>query len=587
MGTARKIIAVLTPAQRRRTAFLFGLMLISMVLETVGVGLIIPFVALVSQASIAERYPAVEPVLVWLGNPDQTELIVYGMLGLLTFFGFKNLFLAFMSWTRTRIVTDTQAALARRLFAGYLRQPYTFHLQRNSAQMIRDVSTETSRYTTGLSSLLELTTQALVVLGVGVLLIVVEPVGAGLAILVVSVAVWIYRLSTMHRIRAWGKARRFHQGKVIQHLQQGLGGVKEVKLLGREQDFQTQFAGHVLHHARAERKQLFLAGLPKLWFEFVAVLGLAVLVLSLVAQGGPIETIVPVLAVFAAAAFRLMPKLGQIINSSQNLRYVGPVIDSLYHGLRELELAPRQVRIGPFEFQRDIRLDRVGFTYEGASAPALIDIDMTIPRGASVGIIGGSGAGKSTLVDVILGLIHPSQGQVLVDGSDIQGNVRGWQDHVGYVPQSIFLTDDTLRRNIAFGLGDSEIDDSAVTAAATAAQLDTLIAELPNGLDTLVGERGVRLSGGQRQRIGIARALYHNPVVLVLDEATSALDLDTEKGVMEAVESLKGDKTFIIVAHRLSTVAHCDRLYRLDQGRLVSEGAYHDVVQAKEASASA
>lgn len=575
-----KIFAVLRAEQRRRAYWLFALMLVAMLLETAGVGLIIPFLALVAEPDIGRRYPSVAPYLARLGNPDQKTLIVFGMLGMLGFFGVKNSFLAFMTWQRSAFVADTQASLSLRLFGAYLRQPYTFHLRRNSAQLIRNVSMESNQFTSGLNSLIELVTQGLVLVGIGALLLFVEPIGGLVALLVLGTAGTLFQSVTKKRIRRWGKERRFHQGKIIQHLQQGLGGVKDIKLLGHEDDFLAQYATHARGNAQAERKRKFLNGLPRLWFEFLAVLGLVALVVSMLVQGRAIESIVPTLAVFAAAAFRLMPKLGQVTTSSQELRFVGPVIDSMYAELRELERVAPEPHIGPLPFKQEIRLEGVGFTYDGASVAAVADIDLAIPIGGSVGFIGGSGAGKSTLIDVILGLIRPSLGRVLVDGTDIGTNLRGWQDQIGYVPQSIFLTDDTLRRNIAFGIVDKHIDEASVLAAVRSAQLDELVASLPEGLDTLVGERGVRLSGGQRQRIGIARALYHDPTVLVLDEATSALDTATERGVMDAVNALHGNKTIIIVAHRLTTVAHCDRLFRLDRGRLVSEGDYEEVVNA-------
>ncbi len=580
MEHIRKIFAVLRPGQRRRAYWLFALMLVAMVLETLGVGLIIPFLALVSEPDIGSRYPMLQPYLERLGNPDQKTLIVFGMLGMLGFFAIKNAFLAFMVWQRSAFVADTQAGLSRRLFRAYLVQPYTFHLRRNSAQLIRNVSVESNQFTAGLNSLIELVTQGLVLIGIGALLLVVEPIGGLVALLILGTAGTLFQYVTKRRVRRWGKARRFHQGKIIQHLQQGLGGVKDIKLLGHEDDFLAQYATHAIGNAQAERKRKFLNGLPRLWFEFLAVLGLVALVVSMLAQGRAIEAIIPTLAVFAAAAFRLMPKLGQVTTSSQELRFVGPVIDSVHAELRDLERVTPEPCMGPLPFTQEIRLEGVAFTYEGASVAALSEIDITIPIGASVGFIGGSGAGKSTLIDVILGLIRPSSGRVLVDGTDIGTNLRGWQDQVGYVPQSIFLTDDSLRRNIAFGIVDECIEESSVLAALESAQLDELVASLPDGLDTLVGERGVRLSGGQRQRIGIARALYHDPAVLVLDEATSALDTATERGVMDAVDALQGNKTIIIVAHRLTTVAHCDKLYRLDRGRLVSEGAYDEVVRA-------
>jgi ABC-type multidrug transport system fused ATPase/permease subunit len=301
----------------------------------------------------------------------------------------------------------------------------------------------------------------------------------------------------------------------------------------------------------------------------LAVTGVASLVIVMVLQGKPTGALLPTIGLFAAAAFRFMPSVNRVILAMQAVRFSLPVIDSLHGELTLLNANMPPLPGVPFSFQKELRLSNVTFSYPGADGVALNGISLSIPRGSTVGFIGGSGAGKTTLVDVILGLLSPNDGRVTVDWVDIGSNLRGWQDRIGYVPQAIFLTDDTLRRNVALGLPEEQIDESSVWRALESAQLDEFVRELPAGLNTVVGERGVRLSGGQRQRIGIARALYHNPDVLVLDEATSSLDIDTESGFMAAVRSLHGKKTILIVAHRLSTVAQCDSLYRLNEGRLV------------------
>ena len=289
-------------------------------------------------------------------------------------------------------------------------------------------------------------------------------------------------------------------------------------------------------------------------------------------RGKPLEALLPTLGLFTAAAFRLMPSVNRVLAGFQSLRFTLPVVDTLHSEFRlfNATIAPKHGQ--PLPFKHALTLHQVSFQYPSTEAQALRGVSLTIPLGASVGFIGGSGAGKSTLVDIILGLLTPVSGTVKVDGIDIQTNLRGWQDQIGYVPQSIYLTDDTLRRNVAFGLPADQIDEAAVWRAIQAAQLEQFVNDLPQGLDTPVGEHGIRLSGGQRQRIGIARALYHDPRIMVLDEATSSLDTATEREVMEAVRALQGNKTLLIVAHRLSTTEHCGRLFRLEQGRLVEEG---------------
>jgi ABC-type multidrug transport system fused ATPase/permease subunit len=289
----------------------------------------------------------------------------------------------------------------------------------------------------------------------------------------------------------------------------------------------------------------------------------------MLAQNRLLESILPALGLFTAAAFRIMPSVNRVLSGVQSLRYGLPVIDVVH---AELNLVMPKVVFSSklvTPFREVIELSQISYTYPASAEAALKDISLTIQRGESVGFIGTSGAGKSTLVDILLGLLTPDTGKVRVDGQDIQTNLRNWQDQIGYVPQSIFLTDDTLRSNVAFGLPTDQIDEAAIWRAIYSAQLEQFVKELPLGLDTLVGERGVRLSGGQRQRIGIARALYHDPAVLVLDEATSALDTATESAVMDAVRALHGHKTLIIVAHRLSTIEHCDQFYRLERARLI------------------
>jgi ABC-type multidrug transport system fused ATPase/permease subunit len=367
-------------------------------------------------------------------------------------------------------------------------------------------------------------------------------------------------------------ARQYHEGLRLQHLQQGLGGAKDVKVLGREKEFLETYIGHNVESSRMTQFEVTLQLLPKLWLEFLAVTSLAILVMTMLAKSRDMTHIVSAVGLFAAAAFRLMPSVNRVLNAVQAIRYGLPVIDVL-HAELSLNVPPAPLkRASALAFRDRIEVELVRYRYPSAKAWALDGLSLAIRRGESVGVIGPSGSGKSTLVDVILGLLTPTDGSVLLDGEDIQADLRGWQDQVGYVPQSVYLTDDSLRRNVAFGLSDTMIDDTAVRRALRAAQLEEFVASLPDGVETMVGERGVRLSGGQRQRIGIARALYHDPPMLVLDEATSALDSVTESGVMDAVTALQGEKTILIVAHRLSTVERCDRLYRLKRGKVVAEG---------------
>jgi len=559
-------------------------MLVGMVLETMGIGLIIPVVTVITRGDLTSEFPALGPWLQWLGNPSHEELVIGSMLTLVAVAIVKALFLAFLGWWGARFAFGLQEDLSRRLFAGYLGQPYTFHLQRNSAQLIRNTIRQVEQIRAVLLVILTLGAEVFVLFGVSTLLLLVEPVGTLWVVGTLSLAAWGFQQLTRDRLLRWGEARQLQDGLRIQHLQQGLGGAKDVKLLGREENFVAQYSKPNTETARIGYYQATLEKFPRLWFELLAVVGLAILVLVLIVQGESLETLLPTLGLFAAAAFRLLPSITRILSSLQNVRVTLPVIDNISAEFTLLGSVSPSRDYRPVIFQNTLTLNEVTFRYPATEVDALKEVSLSIARGSSVGFIGTTGAGKSTLVDVILGLLKPEAGVVQLDGLDIQGNLRGWQDQIGYVPQSIFLTDDTLRRNVAFGLFDEEIEESAVTRAIHAAQLDGFVNDLSDGLDTVVGERGVRLSGGQRQRIGIARALYHNPTVLVLDEATSSLDTDTERQVMAAVNSLRGDKTLLIVTHRVSTVEQCDRLFQIERGRLVEALETSVIVDASSKS---
>jgi ABC-type multidrug transport system fused ATPase/permease subunit len=342
-----------------------------------------------------------------------------------------------------------------------------------------------------------------------------------------------------------------------------------VKIFGRENEFIEEYRLHNILTAQVQQNEATMQQIPRLWLELLAVIGLAILVISMLAQDRALEAVLPTVGLFAAAAFRLMPSVNRVLGALHSLHYGLPMLNNVYNEINlsipEVSLIQKNIA----DFRVEIELNRVTYTYPGGTESALKEVSLVIKHGESIGFIGTSGAGKSTLVDILLGLLSPDTGEVKVDGNNIQENLRSWQDQIGYVPQTIYLTDDTLRRNVAFGLPSEQIDDASVQRAIQAAQLEDFVSSLPDGLETLVGERGVRLSGGQRQRIGIARALYHDPAVLVLDEATSSLDTDTENGVMQAVTALHGRKTILIVAHRLSTIEGCDRVYRMEDGRLV------------------
>ena len=567
-GYARKLYRLMEPLHRRRAGFLVVLLAIAMLLEVLGIGFVIPALVVITTPDIGAKYPAIAPLLAALGHPTQAELVVMGMGSLVIIYAVKSGFLVYVSWFQSRFVFGLFSNLAQRLFANYLRMPYEFFLVRNSAPLMRNLTTELNYFSSAAQSTMMFFTECVIMSGIIVLLVVIEPIGTAVVCLFVGSAAWIFQRAIRTRLMRWGTLRQHHDGLRIQHIQQGIGSVKDIKVLGREEDFLQKFRTHNYGFTGVLQRQYFTQQLPRLWLELLAVMGLAAVVFLMIARGTPLSSVLPTIGLFGAAAFRLIPSVNRAMVALQGTRFGRPGIELLYQELIE-NAAPPAVPSGiPMPFRQSVEFENLSFSYTGADRLALDGVSLSIPHGACVGFIGGSGAGKSSLIDLLMGVLTPSSGRIAVDGVDIQSNLRGWQGHIGYVPQSIFLTDDTLKRNVAFGLSDAQLDEVAVWRALRYAQLDQFIRDLPDGLETMVGERGVRLSGGQRQRIAIARALYHDPDVLVLDEATSALDNATESGVMEAVRAMQGTKTILIVAHRLTTVANCDILVLLEKGRI-------------------
>jgi ABC-type multidrug transport system fused ATPase/permease subunit len=582
MSVLLKVYRLLSSPQRKEAWILLPLMVLGMFFEAISLGAIVPATGVMISGNFSQ-YQLLNIASDRLKIISDFNPITFVMIGLAILFLIKNSFLAFLTWRQATFSYSTRADLSNQLFSNYLHQPYTFHLQRNSAQLIRNVTSEASLFAVAINGIMTIITEFLITLGVIFILMSVEPMGALIAIGSLGSAAWIFYRFTKKKILRWGQGRQYHDGMQLQHLQQGLGAIKDISILGRQGKLIDEFSEHSYGISQVEAKQSTLQQIPRLWLELLAVFGLAILVLTMQNADHNGAEIIPVLALFAAAAFRLLPSLNRVLAAIQFLRYGIPAIDLVYADLyvvkddRQPVVLHTQNQVPP-PFAHEIEVSNVFYHYPDTTNYALNGISFRIKKGSCVGFIGSSGAGKSTLVDVILGLLSPNVGEIKVDDIDIEKNKRWWQNQIGYVPQSVTLIDSSLRANIAFGVPVGEIDEGAVRLAIQSAQLEDFIGNLPEGLETKVGERGVRLSGGQLQRIGIARALYHSPPVLVLDEATSALDSTTEDGVMQAVNALHGNKTIIIIAHRLSTVRQCDYLYSIENGKIVGQGLPHDVL---------
>jgi len=568
----KKLFNILQYHQKRHFFILLIFMVFGVLLEMIGIGLIIPVLTLFTSNDIANKYPQIIPLLNFLGNPSHNELVIIALILLVSVYGLKNIYLGFLIKLQNTFAYNVQAACSQRLFEVYLRQPYSFHLRRNSADLIRNITTESTLFSShALVPSMLIITESLVMIGLGSLVLFIEPISAITVGLFIGLVTWCFYFINRQKVTKWGQERQYHEGKKVQNIQQGIGAAKEVKLLGKEKKFIADFSVHNLNASMAARKQVIFQQYPRLAIEFLAISGLAILIIIMIITGRQINEIIPIIGFLAVTLFRLMPSLNRLISSNQTLRFSKPIINLIQDELKLEEKTSQQTNNEKFSlsFRNSIEIENLNFKYDGSEMNAIKNISISIKKGETVGFIGESGAGKSTLVDIILGLLTPTAGRIIIDNNDIHSNLRQWQNTLGYVPQSIFLLDDTLEKNIALGVSESEIDYKALNLAIDLAQLRGFIDEQKDGLKVMVGERGVRLSGGQRQRIGIARALYHNPDVLVLDEATSALDNNTEKEVMLAIDALHGQKTILIVAHRLSTVENCDRIYRIQNGEAV------------------
>ena len=568
---------VLTRRERRALIGIFLLILVGTVLETFSVGLLIPALSVLTKDDSGFNLPYVT----LKSSLSKTELIQLAAAAIFVVYLTKNIFLGVSTWIQRGFLTKISARLSARMLEIYIRQPYSYHLRQNSSVLIRNTQDASMVVAGGIEPSLTVLSDGLIAVSLFVVLVVVEPLGTLSAIAIFLSATYHFQRFTNSRLQRWGKQRQQQKGKIIKTIQQSLGAVKDVQVLGREQMFIDVHREQQIVDTDLLRRINMTQALPRLWLEIIAMGSMASLVVIMLWVGKEVNAIVPVVGLFALSAFRVLPSVNKIVNGLQTLRVSRSTIETIH---QDLGLAvPQSNGIDDVQFEFSLlSTSNLNFRYEMTDEDVLKNVNISVQRGEAVGFVGQSGSGKSTLIDILLGLLDPKNGSVSINGLSIGEVKRQWQHIVGYIPQTIFLMDDSLRRNIAIGIADSEIDEVAIHDALKSAQLEDFVASLPEGLDTVVGERGVRLSGGQRQRIGIARALYHRPSVLVLDEATSSLDTETEKGVMQAVQALQGDKTVIIVAHRLSTVEYCDRLYRLDAGRIVDEGTFDEVMNRSQ-----
>jgi ABC-type multidrug transport system fused ATPase/permease subunit len=577
-----KLFDLLEAREKRRFLVLLAMILGMGLFEAAGVGSILPFLGVLANPELVETNRWLAAAYAAGGFASRQEFLFALGMGVFCVVVFGLLFKTATLYAITRFSQMRAYSLSTRMLAGYLGQPYAWFLDRHSADLGKTVLGEVSQVVNGVMlPALRLIAYAVVALFLVALVVAVDPAIALTAAAVIGAVYGLLYVAARRLLTRIGAARIEANRARFQIVQEATGGIKEVKVLGLEHVLAQRFRGP----ARRMAQCLTLTGLigeaPRHVLEAVLFGGMLLLVLYMMqTRPGGLGEVLPLLGLYALAGARLFPAMQQIYQNLTRLRFTKPALDALHHDLCEIAASGEALQgppPAPLGLSDRLELRGVHYAYPGSRGGALDGLDLEVRAQTTVGLVGGTGAGKTTAVDVILGLLQPQQGRLVVDGVPVAGRerLRAWQRSIGYVPQSIFLADDTVAGNIAFGIPDDAVDMAAVERAARIAELHRFVTEeLPAGYATLVGERGVRLSGGQRQRIGLARALYHDPDVLVLDEATSALDTLTERAVMEAVHALGHAKTVIMIAHRLSTVRACDEIVLMDKGRAVARGSY-------------
>ena len=527
-----------------------------------------------NEAFLSE-HPEFSEVAGSLGIHSQRELVLASAVVLIVVYVIKNAFIGFETWMQIRLFMENQMFYARQMMGEYLMRPYLFHVNHNSAYLMRNVTGGASVFGAVFMSLITLLTECLTAMAVLLSLLFADPTASVVVAVIMGGMVLGIVKVFRRKITRQGNIMNECSTVYLKWVNQALGAVKETQIMHKENFFLQEFSDAYGRYSKEMGEFNILSQMPRLMIETAVVSGLCLLIMAKTYLGESPKDIVPLLGVLALAAFRLMPSANRIVNLYNSIKLQMPLFHELYPDMLAIrersdlgESNFLSETTEPLSFQQELCIKQVSFFYPGGKE-ILSDVSFVVPKGKFVGIMGPSGAGKTTFVDILLGLLPPSEGSIFVDGQDIQSNIRGWQENLAYVPQEIYLIDASIKENIALGTVAADIDDVQIEKALKMAELYDFVQDLPDGMNTMVGERGVRLSGGQRQRIGIARALFQDPEVLILDEATSALDNDTEKSITDTILKLKGQITIIAIAHRVTTLAECDFKVKFEEGRAV------------------
>lgn len=568
-STIITIYKLLNKKQKTKIIFLFILVSFSILFEMLGIGIFLPVITLITSKDIAVTYPTLIPFLKLIGNPNQISLIKISMFFIALIFIIKSIFILYLTYAQTQFGSVLTYELNNKLFKGYLNQQYIFHLRNNSAILLRNIQNIT-QFTAVTQAIINLGVEISLVISIFFFMIFIEPIGSLSVAFFLLFFVTIFQSFTKNKLLKWGYSKQYFSGQANLHLLQGLEGVRDIKIYGKENYFANQYSKVNKSLTQLMVKFGIVNLLPRIYLELISVLGLVVIVLVMLFEHKDPSTLIGIIGIFALAAYRLIPSMNRIMSSTQVLKNCKPSIDLIFNEIINIEnnnFEEKKINKNIITGNL-ITFDNVCFSYTKSDKLVLSNIYLTIEKGDYIGIVGQSGAGKSTLVDLLIGLYNPTEGNIFIDNINLLNCKKSWQNIIGYVPQSIYLLDDTIANNIAFGIPNDEINYENLKNALIDAELFDFVESLPDGINTKLGEKGSRLSGGQRQRVGIARALYNNPSIIIFDEATNSLDKLTEKKIIESIDKLKGYRTIVTITHNTSTVVNCNKIFEINSGIL-------------------
>ncbi|MDE5803108.1 MAG: ABC transporter ATP-binding protein/permease [Lachnospiraceae bacterium] len=573
----KKLRILMDKKQKKQMAALMVMMVIGAFLEMTSITLVIPVVTAVIQPDVLDKYEIVRSVCNLLHINSTLQFTVVSMVALILIFIAKDAFLFWQQKRMYRFVFTNQFQTAERLLRSYVNKDYEYFLNAETSVIQRSITADINNMYTLVLAMLQLVSEVIVFLFVGVTLFVLDPLMTLTLCVLLIVTLLVIKRIIKPIMNRTGKANQDYGASMYEWITQTVTGIKEVKVNAKEQYFIGEYLKQGKGYINAMEVYSMFANTPKLLIEAVCITGMIAYMLVLVLTGADVGNMIPTLSAFAFAAVRLMPSASRINNQLTQISFCEPfffnVSDNLLDDISEekIDLSYAVEAKKKLPVTKEIRLNEITYKYPNTEKYIFDHADLTIPVGSAIGIVGGSGAGKTTIVDIILGLLKPEEGKIMADGVDVQEHYREWLKNIGYIPQMIALLNADIRKNIAYGVKEEDINEDKLRHAIEEAQLDSFVDGLPDGDRTGIGERGIRISGGQRQRIGIARALYEDPEVLILDEATSALDNDTEAAIMESINRLHGRKTLIIIAHRLQTIEKCDMVFRVENGKIIKE----------------